>query len=135
MTRPERRPDTGPGAEPDACVGERPRLQLVAEPARRPVIMSTREALAPVLTEWEWQVDAACREADSELFFHPPGERGEAKLTRERAAKAYCRRCPVAAECFEFAFETAQPYGVWGGMSEDERDTELRRQGRRRLDR
>ena len=35
---------------------------------------------------WDWQIDAACRGEDSELFFHPEGERGPSRLSRELAA-------------------------------------------------
>ena len=43
---------------------------------------------------WDWQMDAACRGVDSEMFFHPEGERGGAKEARERVAKALCERHP-----------------------------------------
>ena len=31
---------------------------------------------------WEWQLDGACRGEDAELFYHPDGERGRARLRR-----------------------------------------------------
>jgi WhiB family redox-sensing transcriptional regulator len=71
---------------------------------------------------WEWQLQGACRGEDSNLFFHPEGERGPARAAREAAAKAVCGRCPVVEPCRAHALATREPYGVWGGMSESERD-------------
>ncbi|WP_424556268.1 WhiB family transcriptional regulator [Streptacidiphilus pinicola] len=56
---------------------------------------------------------------------------------REDAAKRVCAGCPVLDECRTYALEAREPYGVWGGMSEDERAALLRmrrlRRGRRRV--
>jgi len=38
-----------------------------------------------------------------------------------RLAKALCRSCPIIEECFTYALETAQPYGIWGGTEASER--------------
>ena len=75
----------------------------------------------PVMDLWEWQYDGACREADPTLFFHPEGERGAARRRRAEAAKAVCATCPVIDQCREHSLTVREPYGVWGGMSEDER--------------
>lgn len=64
---------------------------------------------------------AACRGND-ELFFHPHGEREPARSDRERAAQDLCRRCPVRRECADHALEMAEPYGVWGGVTESARE-------------
>ncbi len=75
----------------------------------------------PVMDLWEWQFDGACRDADDTLFFHPEGERGSARRRRAEAAKAICATCPVIKECREQSLKVREPYGVWGGLSEDER--------------
>jgi WhiB family redox-sensing transcriptional regulator len=31
-------------------------------------------------------------------------------------------RCPVRAECATHALAVREPYGVWGGLTEDERE-------------
>ena len=67
----------------------------------------------------DWRQNAACREEDPELFF-PISERGPLPLQVE-AAKDVCRRCPVMETCLQWAMETGQGFGVWGGMTEDER--------------
>jgi WhiB family redox-sensing transcriptional regulator len=66
----------------------------------------------------EWMHRAICRDEDPELFF-PAGTDGPA-LLQAAAAKAVCARCPIRAECLEFALEHL-PYGVAGGLDEDER--------------
>ncbi|MFD3732275.1 WhiB family transcriptional regulator [Streptomyces sp. NPDC058632] len=81
---------------------------------------------------WDWQLLAACRGVDSSLFFHPEGERGAARSAREHSAKEVCMRCPVRAECAAHALAVREPYGVWGGLTEDERE-ELMGRARHRL--
>ena len=78
---------------------------------------------APQLEVWEWQQQGACRGSDTELFFHPEGERGPRRARREAAAKAICATCPVLAACRAHALSVREPYGIWGGMSEHERET------------
>jgi WhiB family redox-sensing transcriptional regulator len=36
-------------------------------------------------------------------------------------AKKLCAGCPVQRECFRYAIETGQKYGIWGGTSPQER--------------
>ena len=76
---------------------------------------------------WDWQLVAACRGVDSSLFFHPEGERGAARSAREASAKEVCMRCPVRAECATHALAVREPYGVWGGLTEDEREAMMGR--------
>ena len=94
----------------------------------RPV--ATR-ALAPrpVADEWEWQYEGACRSMDPEMFFHPDGERGPRRRNRENAAKAVCASCPVMKICRDQAIALQEPYGIWGGLSEDDREAILNRRG------
>ncbi len=81
-----------------------------------------RRELQAVEGEWSWQVDGACRTADPELFFHPWGERDPRRSRREAAAKAICASCPVRLQCADVALATYEAYGVWGGLSEHERE-------------
>ncbi len=68
----------------------------------------------------DWRDKAACLTADPELFF-PVGNTGPAVDQIEKA-KAVCARCNVTEVCLQYALETNQDYGVWGGLSEDERE-------------
>lgn len=61
-----------------------------------------------------WYADASCAQTDPELFF--PGKGGSPK-----AAKRICARCPVAAQCLEYALENDEAFGVWGGTTENQR--------------
>jgi WhiB family redox-sensing transcriptional regulator len=63
---------------------------------------------------------------DSAFFFHPEGERGPARAHREARAKGVCRGCPVLEQCRLHALSAQEPYGVWGGLSESERDQIIR---------
>lgn len=66
-----------------------------------------------------WQDKAACLEENPELFF-PIGTTGPA-LDQIARAKAVCQRCPVMSVCLEWALQTRQEAGVWGGLDEEER--------------
>jgi WhiB family redox-sensing transcriptional regulator len=77
---------------------------------------------APQLEVWEWQLQGSCRSSDPALFFHPEGERGPRRARREAAAKAVCASCPVLLACRAHALSVREPYGVWGGLSEHERE-------------
>ena len=81
-----------------------------------------RRLPGPNTDVWDWQLQGACRGLDSSLFFHPEGERGPSRRNRESAAKAVCERYPVVAACALHALAVREPYGVWGGLSEDERE-------------
>ncbi|MGL5858011.1 MAG: WhiB family transcriptional regulator [Angustibacter sp.] len=75
----------------------------------------------PVADVWEWQYQGSCRAHGDELFFHPEAERGPRRRRRDEAAKAICAGCPVIEECRAHALRVREPYGVWGGMTEEER--------------
>lgn len=80
----------------------------------------------------DWRRKAACLDEDPELFF-PVGTTGPAIAQTERA-KAICQACDVSEDCLEWALDTNQDAGVWGGMNEDERRALRRsRQRRRRI--
>ena len=68
-----------------------------------------------------WRQQAACRDADTELFF-PESD------TAAGPALAICGECPVREACLDFALATNQADGIWGGATE----TERRRLRRRR---
>lgn len=76
---------------------------------------------------WDWQLLGSCRGLESTVFFHPEGERGRARAARVRRAKRICERCPVLDLCRNYALTVGEPYGVWGGMSEDERRAHTQR--------
>lgn len=81
-----------------------------------------RRLPSPHTAVWDWQLRAACRQMDSEVFFHPDRERGPARAEREARAKAVCRSCPVIRQCRTHALAVREPYGIWGGLSRLDRD-------------
>ena len=79
----------------------------------------------------DWRDQAICRDApDADLWF-PVGETGPAAL-QIFEAKNVCRHCPVLAACGRWALDTKQLFGIWGGMTEGERDAVQRRIARTR---
>lgn len=70
---------------------------------------------------WEWMEQAACRDVDPDIFFTPDGEYGP-RRRQERQAKAVCASCPVLRRCRAHACEVGEPYGIWGGLTERERE-------------
>jgi WhiB family redox-sensing transcriptional regulator len=90
----------------------------------------THRLPAPVTDVWDWQLHGACRGMDSALFFHPENEHGPTRAGREAHAKQICRSCPVLQQCRAHSLAVHEPYGVWGGLSESERDEIVRAQDR-----
>lgn len=80
------------------------------------------------MPNYDWRHHAACRDEDPELFF-PLSEIGPGARQVDRA-KAICARCPVRAQCLEYAIDNGLDHGIFGGTTETERRT-LRRRARR----
>jgi WhiB family redox-sensing transcriptional regulator len=86
-------------------------------------------SLALGAADYDWRDQALCRATDPELFF-PVGTTGKALVAIDKA-KSVCGECPVKTACLEFALDTNQDAGIWGGLSEEERrDIRRRRAGR-----
>jgi WhiB family redox-sensing transcriptional regulator len=75
----------------------------------------------PLIEEWEWQYQAACKGMATDIFFYSDRERGPKRARREKIAKAICATCPVINQCREQALRLAEPYGIWGGLTQEER--------------
>ena len=58
--------------------------------------------------------DIACKDVDTNLFF------SELKSKVEKA-KAICNSCLVKSECLEFALNDGIEFGIFGGVTADER--------------
>lgn len=81
----------------------------------------------PTEENYAWQFKGACNGVDPELFYLPYNIRGEEKRIQIAEAKAVCAKCPVREQCLEFALAVEEPFGIWGGMSEEERQLLIRR--------
>lgn len=69
----------------------------------------------------DWREEAACKDLDPELFFPSTGAGEVAELVA--LAKSVCANCTVRDECLRFAVRSKQEFGIWGGMTEEERRT------------
>jgi len=67
----------------------------------------------------------------AEMFF-PVGSSGVA-VEDLAAAKAVCAVCDVRVACLDYAVETRQEFGIWGGTDEEERRSLVRRVRQARL--
>jgi WhiB family redox-sensing transcriptional regulator len=82
-------------------------------------------SLALGAADYEWRDHALCRDTDPELFF-PVGTTGHALEQIDRA-KSVCGECAAARDCLDFALDTNQDSGIWGGLTEEERRVIRRR--------
>jgi len=78
----------------------------------------------------EWKLDAECRFMDPEMFVPSRDSKGAEAQKVAAAAQVVCRRCPVKAECLEYAMAlpAAQCVGIWAGTSDRQRQR-MRRGG------
>ena len=67
-----------------------------------------------------WVSEALCRSTDPDELF----VRGKA----QNKAVVICRHCPVIAECLAYALGNQMEFGVWGGMTERQRQALLKQQ-------
>lgn len=78
--------------------------------------------------ETTWRDLGACLDEDPDLFA-PDGTTGRWVQVIAQA-KAICGRCPVREQCLQWAIDTRQDYGIFGGLDEYERQQRRRRQAR-----
>ena len=81
----------------------------------RPTLATTNdERVGEMGLDQEWQEHASCRTIPVELFF---------PLVEQEAedAKTVCQACLVREQCLEFAIGAGERFGVWGGLTPQER--------------
>ena len=78
--------------------------------------MSDTSQLPFAWTDPDWMRHAAC--------VHTPLP----ESSSVEAAIAVCQSCVVRLPCLSFALERDEPYGVWGGLTYQDRKAERRRQ-------
>jgi WhiB family transcriptional regulator, redox-sensing transcriptional regulator len=67
----------------------------------------------------DWRHRARCRDIDGDLF--SPDGHSPIHNAQVEAAKAICAPCPVRPDCLEWALDTGQHHGIWGGLDATER--------------
>lgn len=89
-------------------------------PARRRAGLWDYGALAQVVFRGDWVDEAACRDSGlpTSAWFPARDERWDPVVLQ---AREICAGCPVAAECLEYALESDERIGVWGGLSGKQR--------------
>jgi hypothetical protein len=77
----------------------------------------------PTLKEWgdgRWRQKAACANTDTEGFFPSKGKEARTQHVIS-TARLVCASCSVRKECLEFAVNNSVIYGIWGGLTREER--------------
>lgn len=70
----------------------------------------------------EWMADASCLESSPDAWFPEVGNSHESKMV-----KGICKECPVKDLCLEYALLHRIEWGIWGGLSANERKVLLRK--------
>ena len=70
-----------------------------------------------------WRELGACKGLDPSIFY--PDDESEAN-----DAKAVCAACGVRVACLEYALQSREKQGVWGGATERERRRMVRQRRR-----
>jgi WhiB family transcriptional regulator, redox-sensing transcriptional regulator len=66
-----------------------------------------------------WQDKAACYGIDPDVFFPTSEEEASPALT-------FCSGCRIRETCLAWALKNGERYGVWGGLTEQQRRRLLR---------
>lgn len=75
----------------------------------------------------DWQDDAACASAAFGEVWTDPTASGRWESREHSMAKQICQACPVRIQCLQYALHYEQGvgkrmrYGIWGGLSPEER--------------
>jgi WhiB family redox-sensing transcriptional regulator len=78
------------------------------------------ETISPA--DGAWQDRALCAQTGADFFFPEPG-------SSVREAKRICGMCEMRSACLEYALANDERFGVWGGLSEKERQVLRRADG------
>lgn len=93
--------------------------------------MSARAAAAladgpdRLFEEWRSRAECADPRYGAVEFFPDVSDRSmtdDERWELEIAPLLVCRRCPVRGECLTDAFRNGERWGVWGGLTERERE-------------
>lgn len=81
---------------------------------------------AHVVTDPDSELRPACEDEDPEIFFPPPGD-----VQMTNYGRAVCRRCPFPVRERCLVLGDRETSGTWGGVTEQDRTIEQRRNFRR----
>jgi WhiB family redox-sensing transcriptional regulator len=100
-------------------IGVPPHHPAVPHNSRGVHVSNLASTLALAAADDVWRDHALCRDTDPELFF-PVGTTGQALVSQDHA-KRVCHECTVQQACLDYALDTNQDSGIWGGLTEEER--------------
>jgi WhiB family redox-sensing transcriptional regulator len=66
-----------------------------------------------------WRAASACLNADPDMFF--PVAAGTAASKETARALRICQGCPVRQQCLDFAMQSGEKDGIWGGTTPEQR--------------
>lgn len=73
----------------------------------------------------DWRDSARCAELPKSVFFEYNTQDGtvttEQRRERKSLALTACSECPVIAQCYEFAICNNEKFGIWAGLTPDQR--------------
>lgn len=71
----------------------------------------------------DWREHTACSSLPKEVFFDYNSNNLTLVNKREykELALSTCASCPVRSECYEFSICNNEPYGIWAGLTPDQR--------------
>ncbi len=81
------------------------------------------------MSKWD---RAACIGHDTRIFFDHEDERGQRRANALAAARLMCQGCPIKQACLQFALDSNEQFGVWGGLTAAERSELLSAPGAHR---
>ena len=73
-----------------------------------------------------WRLDAKCASEPVENFYIKEGLKGVQSKKHIDNAIAFCQNCLVKIECFQYAVNNNERYGVWGGVHFGETQSRVR---------
>jgi len=78
-----------------------------------------------------WMTEGACHGEDPDLFF--PISASDAGIDQIRRATSICDHCRVESDCLLYALNNRIKDGIWGGLTEQQRQSLIRSRRRRGL--
>ena len=88
--------------------------------------MDKEQLVYKELTEAIIENDGVVCEQAPDAFFFEEEYKDDNYRYKINTAKVICAECPVKLLCLQYALESRQPYGIWGGLTWPERKKLIR---------
>jgi WhiB family redox-sensing transcriptional regulator len=104
-------------------------LALTQVPVKRPLKSNSAPRSAPIVLSRSngidlesdvWQDRALCKNSDPEAFYPENGRSPDYAIE-------VCKECLVKKDCYNYAIENREIYGIWGASTERQRDAIFRK--------